>query len=96
MNTGNCNNSVFNKLEDGDWKEERLESFSNDTATTFIFNPYKNQAIDIQRKRLPIYQYREHVLYLLEKHQVLILIGETGSGKSTQIPQVNIQSLLIL
>ncbi|PIK63009.1 putative ATP-dependent RNA helicase DHX35-like [Apostichopus japonicus] len=31
--------------------------------------------------------YRNHILYLLEKYQTLVLVGETGSGKSTQIPQ---------
>lgn len=36
---------------------------------------------------MPIFQYRSHILYLLEKYQTLIIIGETGCGKSTQIPQ---------
>ncbi|KAG0416952.1 hypothetical protein HPB47_006050 [Ixodes persulcatus] len=35
----------------------------------------------------PQYKSRTDILYLLEKHQVLIVTGETGSGKSTQIPQ---------
>lgn len=32
-------------------------------------------------------QFKNQILYLLEKYQVLIIIGETGCGKSTQIPQ---------
>ncbi|KAM1021628.1 hypothetical protein ACFX2J_042511 [Malus domestica] len=39
------------------------------------------------RKTLPIYTYRESLLDAVEKHQVLIIVGETGSGKTTQIPQ---------
>lgn len=35
----------------------------------------------------PIDEYKAHLLYLLEKRQVLIVVGETGSGKSTRIPQ---------
>lgn len=35
----------------------------------------------------PIDEYKSHLLYLLEKNQILIVIGETGSGKSTRIPQ---------
>lgn len=30
------------------------------------------------------------ILYLLEKYQVLVVVGETGCGKSTQLPQVNL------
>ena len=39
------------------------------------------------RKKLPVYAYREEFLAAVKDHQVLILIGETGSGKTTQIPQ---------
>ena len=65
-------------------REERPD-FNSDSSTAFIYNPYKNQAIELQRKRLPIFQYREHVMFLLERNQIIILIGETGSGKSTQV-----------
>ena len=40
-----------------------------------------------QRARLPIAKYRDNLLYLLENHQVVVVVGETGSGKSTQLPQ---------
>ena len=36
-----------------------------------------------QRARLPIAKYRDN----LENHQVVVVVGETGSGKSTQLPQ---------
>ncbi|XP_073158491.1 pre-mRNA-splicing factor ATP-dependent RNA helicase DEAH1-like isoform X2 [Henckelia pumila] len=39
------------------------------------------------RKALPIYPYREELLQAVRDHQVLIIVGETGSGKTTQIPQ---------
>jgi pre-mRNA-splicing factor ATP-dependent RNA helicase DHX16 len=39
------------------------------------------------RKSLPVYQYRDAFLDAIKDHQVLILVGETGSGKTTQIPQ---------
>ncbi|XP_010538373.1 PREDICTED: pre-mRNA-splicing factor ATP-dependent RNA helicase DEAH1 [Tarenaya hassleriana] len=40
-----------------------------------------------ERKLLPIYPYRDELLAAVEKHQVLIILGETGSGKTTQLPQ---------
>ncbi|KAL7897707.1 P-loop containing nucleoside triphosphate hydrolase protein [Trichoderma sp. SZMC 28014] len=36
---------------------------------------------------LPIAKYRESLLYVIETFPVTIVIGQTGSGKSTQIPQ---------
>lgn len=33
-------------------------------------------------------------MYLLENYQTVILVGETGSGKSTQVPQVNVIAIL--
>ena len=51
------------------------------------FNPNADLSYDIQRKQLPVFKYRDHILYLLEKHRVVIIVAETGGGKSTQIPQ---------
>jgi len=39
------------------------------------------------RKKLPIYPYREELLAAIKDHQVLIVVAETGSGKTTQIAQ---------
>lgn len=43
--------------------------------------------IDVQRKQLPIYQAKPQLLNQLRQLNNAILIGETGSGKTTQIPQ---------
>jgi ABC-type glutathione transport system ATPase component len=32
-------------------------------------------------------QHRAQFLYMLEKYRTLIVVGETGSGKTTQLPQ---------
>jgi ATP-dependent RNA helicase DDX35 len=36
---------------------------------------------------LPIAKHRRSLLYLIETSPVTIVVGQTGSGKSTQIPQ---------
>lgn len=41
----------------------------------------------INRTSLPIYQKREEILRLVAENNVIILVGETGSGKTTQITQ---------
>jgi len=40
-----------------------------------------------QRRSLPIYKFKEEFLSLVKKNQIVIVVGETGSGKSTQMPQ---------
>ncbi|KAF7494155.1 ATP-dependent RNA helicase DHX8 [Sarcoptes scabiei] len=40
-----------------------------------------------QRKSLPIYQFKDELVKAVSDNQVLIVIGETGSGKTTQITQ---------
>lgn len=49
---------------------------------------YGFASIEKQRQRLPVYKYRTAILYLVETHATTIVVGETGSGKTTQIPQV--------
>ncbi|MXQ92924.1 hypothetical protein E5288_WYG017564 [Bos mutus] len=43
----------------------------------------------LQRERaaLPIAQYRHRILQMLKEHQVVVVAGDTGCGKSTQVPQ---------
>ncbi|CAF1020682.1 unnamed protein product [Brachionus calyciflorus] len=43
--------------------------------------------LDKVRKSLPIYRIRNRLLEEIQKNPTLILLGETGSGKTTQIPQ---------
>ncbi|KAL1241310.1 putative pre-mRNA-splicing factor ATP-dependent RNA helicase [Trichinella spiralis] len=47
----------------------------------------QRQSVEETRRSLPVYPFREDLLKAIEDHQVLIIEGETGSGKTTQIPQ---------
>ena len=37
---------------------------------------------------LPVSEHREKILAALTEHQVLVIAGETGSGKTTQLPKI--------
>lgn len=67
---------------------------TSSTTTTAGINPLNNQPYsqryyELFRKRiqLPVWEYQDKFLDLLENHQIIVLVGETGSGKTTQIPQ---------
>ncbi|KAI9246269.1 P-loop containing nucleoside triphosphate hydrolase protein [Phascolomyces articulosus] len=47
-----------------------------------------------KREELPMTSYRDQVLELVKGHQVVIISGETGCGKSTQVPQFIAEYLL--
>lgn len=46
-----------------------------------------NQELLPFRKALPVFNSREKILEALGSSQVIIIAGETGSGKTTQVPQ---------
>ncbi|RQM10093.1 hypothetical protein DD237_005043 [Peronospora effusa] len=48
----------------------------------------------IEATKLPVYRYREQILELVEKNQIVVLSGDTGCGKSTQIPQLLLDDAL--
>ncbi|XP_048836938.1 probable ATP-dependent RNA helicase DHX34 [Brienomyrus brachyistius] len=40
-----------------------------------------------ERRSLPIFQYRDRIVELVRAHPVVLVAGDTGCGKSTQVPQ---------
>jgi len=48
------------------------------------------------RMQLPMWQFREQVLSAVEANQVIIVCGETGCGKSTQVPSFLLEHQLSL
>lgn len=65
-----------------------LQIFLYDYRNSCLGNRFGYSNIEKQRQRLPVYKYRTAILYLVETHATTIIVGETGSGKTTQIPQV--------
>jgi len=41
---------------------------------------------------LPIFDYRETIIAALRRHPIVIIAGETGSGKTTQLPQMCLEA----
>ncbi|CEF65027.1 ATP-dependent RNA helicase DHX8 [Strongyloides ratti] len=64
--------------------EENFDKINYFTGRTFSPKYYEILA---KRKELPVWVYKEKFLELLSLNQFVVLVGETGSGKTTQIPQ---------
>lgn len=45
------------------------------------------QPFKASRESLPIFEHRAHILDAIGQNQVVVISGETGSGKTTQVPQ---------
>lgn len=41
--------------------------------------------IGAQREALPIYRHRKGLLFALENYRSVVIVGETGCGKTTQV-----------
>jgi ATP-dependent RNA helicase DHX8/PRP22 len=46
-----------------------------------------NMSIKEQRESLPVYAFRDQVIKAVRENQIMIVVGETGSGKTTQLTQ---------
>eukprot|EP00163_Fabomonas_tropica_P011289 TRINITY_DN2192_c0_g3_i1.p1 TRINITY_DN2192_c0_g3~~TRINITY_DN2192_c0_g3_i1.p1 ORF type:complete len:441 (-),score=88.43 TRINITY_DN2192_c0_g3_i1:1012-2334(-) len=60
------------------------------TVNPWTNKPYSRKYYDIlsKRKGLPVWEQKEEFITNVGKNQVTILVGETGSGKTTQCPQL--------
>jgi pre-mRNA-splicing factor ATP-dependent RNA helicase DHX38/PRP16 len=47
----------------------------------------KSKSIKEQREYLPIFTVRDELVTVIRENQIVIIVGETGSGKTTQMTQ---------
>ncbi|AEO59389.1 hypothetical protein MYCTH_2307634 [Thermothelomyces thermophilus ATCC 42464] len=55
----------------------------------------KFQQMLASRMELPMWQFRQQVVDMVEREQVVIICGETGCGKSTQVPSFLLEHQLL-
>ena len=69
---------------DGFWKPaSRNDTESSNAAPIFNFS---SAPLAQQRILLPIHKHKRQILYSVERFGVVVIVGETACGKSTQIP----------
>ena len=69
---------------------KKVPSNSTQSAT----NPAQRKALAKFREGLPICRYKEDIINHIKKHPITVISGDTGSGKSTQLPQYLYESWL--
>ena len=57
---------------------------------------HKYQQMLVSRMQLPMWHFRQQVVDAVEREQVVIICGETGCGKSTQVPSFLLEHQLSL
>ncbi|KAH0981258.1 hypothetical protein GBA52_008435 [Prunus armeniaca] len=63
-----------------EWKKDAF-------GKTIRFGQRSKLSIQEQRQSLPIYKLKKELIAAVHENQVLVVIGETGSGKTTQVTQ---------
>ncbi|KAL7679850.1 putative AAA+ ATPase domain, RNA helicase HrpA, P-loop containing nucleoside triphosphate hydrolase [Plasmopara halstedii] len=80
--------------EDENDKNDEATSYKHDSQ--FATHLKKQKAVSVfaktrtlrqQREYLPIFQCRQELLQVIRENQIVVIVGETGSGKTTQLTQ---------
>ncbi|XP_029433064.1 ATP-dependent RNA helicase DHX29 [Rhinatrema bivittatum] len=86
--------------------EEDFSKITIEQVETNNLEPVRNLFIKLQkspryqrllseREQLPVFNHRNMIIEVLKKHRVIVVAGETGSGKSTQVPHFLLEDLLL-
>ncbi|KAI9323771.1 P-loop containing nucleoside triphosphate hydrolase protein [Dichotomocladium elegans] len=65
---------------------EKLEAGDKNPFTKKPFSDRYRSILETRRK-LPVHKQRAELLSMVHNNQFVVLVGETGSGKTTQVPQ---------
>ena len=58
---------------------------------TLSYGIISNKSIKEQRESLPVYRLKKELMEAISKNQILVVVGETGSGKTTQMTQYMVE-----
>lgn len=90
-----------NLVSDEDFSSLSLETSDADNLepSRILFKKLQSssryQKLLKERQELPVFNHRYSIVEALKKHRVVVVAGETGSGKSTQVPHFLLEDLLL-
>ena len=73
--------------ENVDYKKEAkfMDHMRGKSAAASEFS--RTKTLDQQRRSLPVYSVKDDLLDVIRENQIVVVVGETGSGKTTQMTQ---------
>lgn len=77
-----------------DWTPDSLASSAMKRARDHLNEQASHQAKLISRRKLPAHRQESRIIELLRSEQCLVISGETGSGKSTQVVQYVLDAMI--
>ncbi|KAJ0407913.1 hypothetical protein P43SY_009200 [Pythium insidiosum] len=82
--------------EEEEEESEETKARSQEIRRIFDRHAGSRRARELQatRQSLPIASFQSDVLAALEQHDVVLISGETGCGKSTQVPQFVLEDMV--
>uniref|UniRef100_A0A6G1SQ74 RNA helicase n=1 Tax=Aceria tosichella TaxID=561515 RepID=A0A6G1SQ74_9ACAR len=75
------------KVKHDDDKDKSTSSYKDKYSKHMDKEKSDRRKITAQRKSLPVYSCRDELLHLVKENAIVIVVGETGSGKTTQLTQ---------
>jgi ABC-type multidrug transport system fused ATPase/permease subunit len=80
-------------------KIENNEEINHSLHQSFLSRQQSNsilfQQIQSFKESLPIFQSKEEILHLINENQIILICGETGSGKTTQLPFYILENMIL-
>lgn len=81
--------SKLKTIKDNDQRVAKLDQLTCDVVQSVERRYQRQQNVpEIEYPDLPVTAEKQAIAEAIEKHQVVIIAGETGSGKTTQIPKI--------
>ncbi|CAM9421792.1 unnamed protein product [Chrysoparadoxa australica] len=82
------------KLDLGDLRPASGTNAASADANPWTGLPFSSNYYKIleKRKTLPVHQFLDDLISKVKNHQTVVVEGETGSGKTTQIPQFLVEA----
>ena len=77
---------IVSKEDDVDYKTDNQYAAAL-KKTVAVSNFAQSKSIKEQREYLPVYSVRDELLTVVRDNRIIIIVGETGSGKTTQLTQ---------
>ncbi|UJR34291.1 hypothetical protein I4U23_021695 [Adineta vaga] len=84
----NWNPWIASNIDEGPLSTATMESISEDLQRSEQYKTENELKFRLQeRQNLPVFSYRQQILEQIKRHNVILIRGATGCGKTTQIPQ---------